>query len=272
MQRVVGRAERPAPTRATVIAVAAHKGGVGKTVTATSLAAAFACEGDRTLLIDVDPQGHSTLGLGVEVGLESNTVLNLFAEPTVPASEVVCATSRDRLDIMPATIRLERVAQWLYMRPKREQMLMTALEPLRTRYRWIVIDCPPSLGALTEGAVMAADLVLVPCRYEARAADGLVDLLELVGLLRGDAYDGWRLLRTQLDARTQVTNQAVEAALEPWRPFWFDTVVPKVESLNQAQIERVDIFKFDPKSRGALAYAALAREVRGVLCPVSEIV
>lgn len=243
------------------IAIATHKGGTGKTVTAMGLSAALARAGQRCLLIDLDPQGHSTLGLGVEIAAGEPTLHACFSEPPVPLSRVIRPTHLPACDLVPATLRLARVAQALYMRPKREDVLRRLVAPLATPYAYIVLDCPPSLGVLTEAAITAADLLLIPCQLEARATDGLVDLLDVMGLLKGEDFAQWRILLTKIDRRKTTTNQAVLAALAPWQAHILATTIPQSEPLNQAQIERTDIFSFEPKSQGARAYAALAQEI-----------
>jgi len=243
------------------IAIATHKGGTGKTVTAMGLSAALARAGQRCLLIDLDPQGHSTLGLGVEIAEGEPTLHACFSDPPLPLSRVIRTTHLPACDLVPATLRLARVAQALYMRPKREEVLRRLVAALATPYAYIVLDCPPALGVLTEAALTAADLLVIPCQLEARAADGLVDLLEVMGLLKGEAFTQWRILLTKVDRRKTTTNQAVLAALAPWQAHMFATTIPQSEPLNQAQIERTDIFSFEPKSQGALAYAALAQEI-----------
>lgn len=246
------------------VSIAAHKGGVGKTTTALALASALARCGEATLLVDVDPQGHSTIGLGVELPDEALTVRDVLSDRPVEASRAIVPTGVPHLSILPATIRLERMAHELYTRTRRETVLASALRPVRTLYRWVIVDCPPSLGPLTEMAVHAADVVVVPCRMEARASDGLLDLLDLVALLKGEAFQGWRILLTQVDRRKSTTNAAVRAALEPYQAQTLATEVPQSEPLNQAQIARVDCFSFDPSCSGSLAYADLASEVRAL--------
>lgn len=245
----------------TIISVATHKGGTGKTVTAMALSSALARAGKQVLLIDLDPQGHSTLGLGVEVSDSDTTLRELFQEPPLPAHRVIKKTHLEGLDIIPSNIRLERIAHSLYMRPRREEILRRSLQTLNNTYQYIIIDCPPSLGVLTETGIAASEFVIVPCLMEARAADGLVDLLEVVHVLKGDSFDNWRILFTRVDSRKTTTNEAVMAALEPWKDKAFHTTIPQSEPLNQAQIMRTDIFSFDPKSKGALAYEELSKEI-----------
>jgi len=246
---------------ATTIAIATHKGGTGKTVTSMALSSSLARARKHTLLVDLDPQGHSTLGLGVEVKNGEQTLKELFAEPPSSISRVIKPTHIKGLDIVPSNIRVERVAHSLYMRPKREEILRRALQAVISQYDFVVIDCPPSLGVLTETGIAAADFLIVPCLMEARASDGLVDLLEVVNVLKGDRFNRWHILLTRVDSRKTITNQAVLASLEQWKSKIFKTSIPQSEPLNQAQIMRTDIFTFSPKSKGALAYQALSKEV-----------
>jgi chromosome partitioning protein len=245
----------------TTIAIATHKGGTGKTVTAMALGAAIARARQRCLLVDLDPQGHSTLGLGVELDDTTPTLREFFHEPPLPLSRLIRETHVTGFDIVPSNIRLARVAQALYMRPKREELLKRGLHSLPEQYPFIVMDCPPSLSALTEAAIAAADLIVIPCQMEARAADGLVDLLEIISLIKGEEFDDWRILLTRVDNRKTTTNQAVMASLASWKKKIFKTTIPQSESLNQAQIARTDIYTFEPKSRGARAYEAFAMEI-----------
>jgi chromosome partitioning protein len=247
------------------ICVATHKGGTGKTVTAISLAAAIAKTGKRVLLLDLDPQGHSTSGLGVDAGHDEPSIRDLFTDPPRHAKELVRKTGVSGLDIVPSNIRLAPVAQSLYGRMKREELLKRRLDPLLAEYDFLVMDCPPSLGVLTDNALTAADFVLIPCQMEARAADGLLDLLTAIRELKGEEFRDWRILRTRFDARKSVTNDAVLAALEPWKDRILETVIPTNEALNQAQMARVSIYEFQPSSSGALAYQALAEEFLKVI-------
>lgn len=243
------------------LVIAAHKGGVGKTVTAITVSAALARSGKKTLLIDLDPQGHSGLGLGLVVEDGSPTLQSLFTDPPRPALELVRETQLPHLHILPSSIRLAWTAEGLAGRPKKEEILRRRLDGLEQRYEWIVMDCPPALGVLTQNAIVAADYVLVPALMEARAADALVDLIELMRLLRGDNFDDWGILLTRVDPRKSVTNEAVLAALEPWNRKIFKTRIPTNEPLNQAQIAGKDIFSFEPRSRGAECYLAFLEEL-----------
>ena len=147
------------------------------------------------------------------------------------------------------------------MRPKREELLRRGLRAIQGQFDVIIMDCPPSLGVLTKGAITAADLIIIPCQMEARASDGLVDLLELVSIMKGETFEQWRILITRVDSRKSTTNQAIMASLARWQEKIFHTRIPQSESLNQAQIVRTDIFSFEPHSKGALAYETFVKEV-----------
>ena len=246
---------------ARTISIATHKGGTGKTVTAMALGAGLARAGQKTLLIDLDPQGHCSLGLGVETEEGEPTLREFFSEPATPLARIVRATGAEGLEIAPSNIRLARVAQSLSMRPKREELLRRGLKPLEDRYDFMVLDCPPTLGVLTEAGIAAADFVVIPCQMEARAADGLVDLLEVISIIKGEDFADWGILLTKFDKRKSATNQAILTALAPWQEKIFRTTIPQSEPLNQAQIVRSDIYSFDGKSAGAVAYQAFTQEV-----------
>ncbi len=246
----------------TTIAVATHKGGVGKTVTSMALGAAFARAHKETLLVDLDPQGHCALGLGVEIEEQGFTIRDFFHEPgTFPLTRVIRPTHVSNLFIAPSNIRLAPVSQALYMKTKREEILRKGLQPVNNKYDYIVIDCPPTLGVLSEAGIEAADHIIVPCKMEARAADGLVDLLDVIFALKGEDFDNYHILITHFDGRKTVTNEAVMTQLSEWKQKFFTSFIPLNEALNQAQMERTDIFSFDPKGKGAQAYEALSKEI-----------
>lgn len=241
------------------IAISSHKGGSAKTVSALSISAGLARLGRRVLLIDLDPQGHSTRGLGIDIADGEKTIGHALQK--TPVAEVVRKTNVPGLDILPATISLEPIEQSLYAQPRREEVLRRVLEPVRPRYDFAVIDCRPSLGALTHNGLTAADFVLVPCEIGARAADGLIDLLGVVKVLKGDEFNAWRIVLTKVDARKTVSMEAVLTSLEKYRDHILETQIPASEALNQAQIAGEDIFRFDPKGKGAAAYEALIQEI-----------
>jgi chromosome partitioning protein len=255
------------------IAVATQKGGTGKTTTAMALSAALARAGERVLLVDLDPQGHSTIGLGLDVDDEdvrARTVRELLSDDPVPLRSVEHKTGVPNLSIVPATIRLERVAQWLYGAPARDRRLRGAFLQAEGRYQWIVMDCLPSLGPLVENALMAADAVLMPCKMEARATDGARDLLEVLQLLR-PGFTDWRILRNARDGRRAIANATADALFAQYAAQLLETVIPQCDDLNHAQFKGVDIFTYAASSTGAMAYTRLAEEVRRLWAPVNAL-
>jgi chromosome partitioning protein len=258
------------------IACAAHKGGTGKTTTAMALSAALARAGDAVLLVDLDPQGHSTMGLGLDVdddAVRARTVRELLADDPVPLRALEHQTGVPQLAIVPAIILLERTAQWLVTAPARDRRLQRALAGAAGRYAWVVVDCPPSLGPLTENALMAADAVLIPCRMEARATDGVKGLLEVLDELRPSWANGtnWRILRNARDVRRRVSNEFAETMFTKYAGHVLDTVIPQCDELNKAQFQGVDIFSYDASCTGSQAYAQLADDVRQLWAPANAL-
>jgi chromosome partitioning protein len=243
------------------LAICTHKGGTGKTVTALALAAGLADSGRRCLLIDLDPQAHSTIGVGLDA--QEPTLKDFFERhPALPIRDVIQAAPLiSNLDVAPSDLRLAWTAEGLSGRPRKEELLKRSLRDIQDDYEWIVIDTPPSLGVLTQNAVAAADMVLIPASPEARAANAIADLLELVEVLKGDGFDAFRIVLTRVDARKTRTNQAVQSALGGWADRILTTVIPQSEPLNQAQMARQDIFRFAPDSSGAAAYLKLIQEL-----------
>jgi chromosome partitioning protein len=264
------------PSLPIVLCIAAHKGGVGKTTTSMALAAALARSGEFVVLIDLDPQGHSTMGLGLDVdddALRARTARELLADHPVPLQAVVQASAVPGLSIVPATILLERTAQWLVTAPARDRRLQRAIAGAAGLYSWIVIDCPPSLGPLTENALQAADAIVIPCRMEARATDGVKGLLEVLEALRPGwaTAVNWRILRNARDVRRKVSNETAETMFSKYAGHVLDTVIPQCDALNQAQFLGQDIFSYDGQCSGAIAYQQLAEDVRALWAPVEQL-
>jgi chromosome partitioning protein len=250
------------------IAIATHKGGSGKTVTSINLSAGLAKK-NKVLLVDLDPQGHSSLGLGVAVGLDEPTIADLLQDPRLSPKNAIRRVT-DTLNLLPSNIRLARVGESLYAGVRREERLNLALKSL-VGYDYMLMDCPPSLGTLTANALACADWILVPCEMGARAADGLMDLLELVSLLKGENFTRWRILLTKFDARKTVTNEVVLKALDPHKDKILTTRIGVSESLNQCQMAGQDIFHFEPDGRGASFYADLTQEILAITKPKQPI-
>jgi chromosome partitioning protein len=244
-----------------IICFSTHKGGTGKTTSSINLAAGLAQRGFTTLLLDVDPQGHAALGVGVEIAYDEPSMADVLGERPTPLESIIRETSTPGLWLAPSTLRLASVAESLVTKFRREDRLKKSLDRLGSKYQWIVIDCPPALGVLTANAVVATDAVIVPCQMGARALDGLGDLLDLLHVLKGETFDAWHILLAMIDARITVTREIFEEQLQPYKAKVLGTTIYRTEALNQAQMAKKPIFAFDVTSRGAQNYAALTEEV-----------
>ncbi|MDT8862822.1 AAA family ATPase [Alkalihalobacillus sp. MEB130] len=248
---------------AKIIAVANQKGGVGKTTTAVNLSACLAHIGKRVLLVDIDPQGNATSGVGVEKGDVDECVYDILVED-VEAVDVIRSTSVERLDVLPSTIQLSGAEIELVPTISREVRLKRALSTVATNYDYIFIDCPPSLGLLTINALTASDSVLIPVQCEYYALEGLSQLLNTVRLVQKHLNTELEIegvLLTMLDARTNLGIQVIEEVKKYFREKVFDTIIPRNVRLGEAPSHGQPIITYDAKSRGAEVYVDLAKEV-----------
>jgi chromosome partitioning protein len=250
-----------------VIAVANQKGGVGKTTTAINLAASLALAGQRVLLVDIDPQGNLTSGVGQKgKAAPAGTIYEALTgqEGLVDIASFVTPTAVEHLSLIPAERSLTGAEIELVGLGGREERLRRLLATVRERYDWIFVDCPPSLGLLTLNALVAADGVLIPLHCEYFALEGLADLVSTMRRVRAalnPSLDIEGVLLTMFDERTNLGQQVAGDVRSFFKEKVFQTVIPRNVRLGEAPSHGIPVVLYDAKSRGAEAYLALAREL-----------
>ncbi|PKN54890.1 MAG: hypothetical protein CVU56_24190 [Deltaproteobacteria bacterium HGW-Deltaproteobacteria-14] len=268
LRRLIGgeRGASRGAREARVIAVCAQKGGVGKTTTAVNLAAGLAMLSDqRVLLVDMDGQGHCASALHAELrGVAAESLSGILLGRRRDIQEIALPTAIEGLWVCPSDKDLGAAEGVMAGKIGKEMLLRSAMKVARTHYDFIVIDCPPNLGNLTVNALLAADWLIVPCDMSMLSVEGVDDIfetVETVGDALGHHLSMLGVLRTRYDARNQKVNEAVEASLSRYARWVLPTVIPVNTTLAQAQLEGHPVFGFDPRCRGAQAYAELVEEV-----------
>ncbi len=248
---------------AKIIALANQKGGVGKSTTAINLSSALAIAGKKVLLVDSDPQGNASSGLGVNSREQEHHLYHcLIGE--VPAGQAICQVAdHDNLNIIPTHIDLIGVEVELISAPKRENFLAKALKPLKKKYDYIFIDCPPSLGLLTINALTAADSVIIPMQCEYFALEGLSQLVRTIRLVKNSynnklVIEG--LLLTMFDRRNKLTFQVAKEIRDHFQGSVYDAVIPRNVRLSESPSHGCSVLTYAPGSVGALSYLNLAKE------------
>jgi chromosome partitioning protein len=246
----------------TVYAIANQKGGVGKTTTAVNVAACIAEAGIATLLVDVDPQGNATVGIGTS--REDGPGLYDVLSGDISAADAVRPTGVAGLSLLASTPDLAGATMELPRLPGSERRLRDALAPLRDSFEFIILDCPPSLGPLTVNALVAADRVIVPVQTEYFALEGLAGLLDTLGLIQRELNPRLTIagmLLTMHDSRTKLARDVEREVREHFPSLVFDTVIPRNVRLGEAPSFGRAVIHYDPHCAGSEAYFALAKEV-----------
>ena len=248
-----------------VTAVANQKGGVGKTTTAINIAASLAAAGKNVLLIDTDPQGNSTSGLGIDKDNLNGSLYDMYTEAK-PIEELIKKTSLDHLNIIPSNIDLIGADIELTVKENRETILRDAVGPLKDRYDYIFIDCPPSLSLLTLNAMVAADCLLVPMQCEYYALEGISMLLRTFELIRNSFNPSLEIegiLLTMYDGRTSLANQVTDELRRHFGDKVYKTIIPRNITLAEAPSHGKPVMLYDIRSKGAQSYLELAKEIIG---------
>lgn len=259
--RDVKRSKSAKQTR--IIAIINQKGGVGKSTTAVNLAAALGEQNKKVLLVDFDPQGNSTSGLGIEKEDLEQCVYDALLND-VPVEELIHDTETKKVYVVPATIQLAGAEIELVSAMARETRLKELLAPVKDEFDFIFIDCPPSLGLLTINALAAADSVLIPIQCEYYALEGVTKLLESMRMVKSRInkdLDTYGVLMTMYDSRTSLSNQVVEEVRNYFGDKTFKTLIPRTVKLSEAPSFGMPVINYAPNNKGAKAYRELAKEV-----------
>jgi chromosome partitioning protein len=249
-----------------IIAVTNQKGGVGKTTTSVNLSACIANEGKKVLLVDIDAQGNATSGIGVQKANVRYCVYDVLTND-INTLDAILPTEIEGLFVLPATIQLAGAEIELVPVYSREKRLKKALDSVRDKYDYIIIDCPPSLGILTINALTAADSVLIPIQCEYYALEGLSQLLNTIRLVQKQLNRNLYIegvLLTMLDARTNLGIQVIDEVKKYFREKVYGTIIPRNVRLSEAPSHGQAIITYDRRSKGAEVYSDLAREVIGI--------
>lgn len=246
-----------------VMAIINQKGGVGKSTTAINLSAALGELGKQVLLVDLDPQGNSSSGLGIEKSQVHNCVYDVLLND-VAIEDVIIPNVGEGLDLVPATINLAGAEVELVSEMARENRLKDAVGSLRGKYDYVFIDCPPSLGLLTVNALVAADKLLIPIQCEFYALEGVTKLLDSMKRVKtrlNPTLDIFGVLLTMYDGRTTLSRQVVEEVRSYFGKTVFTTLIPRTVKLSEAPSFGQPITQYDPSGKGAQSYVNLAKEV-----------
>lgn len=246
-----------------ILVITNQKGGVGKTSTAINLASALASYGKKVLLVDIDPQGNTTSGLGIEKRQLNRCIYDVLMN-NVPIEDVLIETCVENLSLIPSTLRLAGAEIELVAAISRENRLKTALENVCNNYDYIFIDCPPSLGLLTINGLTASSGVLIPIQCEYYALEGLSQLLDVIKLIKERLNSSLNIegvLLTMYDARVRLSEQVAQEVRNYFGEKIYNAIIPRNIKISESPSFGKPVILYDPHSRGAQAYLELAKEV-----------
>ena len=246
-----------------IIAIANQKGGVGKTTTSVNLSTSLADLGKRVLLVDLDPQGNSTSGLGINKGALKRSLYDVLVEDAAPRGAIL-QTDVERLDIMPSTVDLAGAEIRLVGMKKREYQLKSVLEKLKSKYDYILIDCSPSLGLITVNSLTAADSVIIPVQCEYFALEGISKLLNTIKIIKSKLNPKLEIegfLLTMYDSRLRLANQIYDEVKRHFQELVFKTVIQRNVKLSESPSHGLPVILYDAESNGAKNHLALAKEI-----------
>lgn len=245
------------------IAIFNQKGGVGKTTTNINLAACLALKGKKVLVLDIDPQGNTTSGLGISKKKLEYSTYDILIDNSIIAEDAVLPTRVENLDIIPASVELAGAEVELVATKGRETRLKVQLDSIKSKYDYIFIDCPPSLGLLTINSLTAVDSVLIPIQCEFYALEGVSQLMSTIDLVKKKMNPGLKIqgvILSMFDGRTNLSQQVVQEVKKYFKNKVYRTVIPRNIRLAEAPSYGMPITEYDPKSAGAKAYMEFADE------------
>lgn len=245
------------------IAIFNQKGGVGKTTTNINLAACLAVKGKKILVLDIDPQGNTTSGLGISKTDVEYSTYDLLTDSSLDIKSIIVNTSTEGLDVIPGSVQLAGAEVELVQFDHRESRLKTALAPIKDEYDYIFIDCPPSLGLLTINSLTAVDSVLIPIQCEYYALEGVSQLMSTIEIVKktlNPALEIEGVILSMFDGRTNLSIQVVEEVKKYFKDKVYTTVIPRNVRLAEAPSYGMPIVEYDPNSTGAEAYSEFADE------------
>ena len=246
------------------IAIFNQKGGVGKTTTNINLAACLALKGKKVLILDIDPQGNTTSGIGISKRNLKNTIYNILIDKNYDPRKAIIKTSVRNLDLIPASVDLAGAEVELVDLEGRESTLKKGLDKVKADYDYIFIDCPPSLGLLTINSLTAVDSVLIPIQCEFYALEGVTMLMNTIQLVQRNLNPALKLegvLMTMYDSRTNLSQEVVEEVQKYFKAKMYNTIIPRNVRLSEAPSHGQPVIDYDAKSKGAQVYMELANEV-----------